>query len=152
MTVPVHGLPPLLKPGMTVALVPPALKTDRWHTTRSVNKGPSGQLVAFSDITSIDAADELVGRTILADVASLPQDFELYDADALLGREVVDTTYGFLGSIEEVLRGTAHDVWVIRGPYGEVLVPVVDEFVRHTEGFGAIETCVPQGTIPVERT
>ena len=51
------------------------------------------------------------------------------DADALLGRAVRDVRRGDLGAIEEVLRGPAQDVWVVRGPYGEVLVPAVEPIV-----------------------
>lgn len=150
MTVPVHGLPPLLTPGMVVAVVPPALKGDRWHEVLSVGEGPNGQLVAFSDISSIADADQIVGCTVLADVAQLPQDLALHDVDALLGRDVTDEAYGPLGTIDEVLVGAAHDVWVIHGPYGEVLVPVVDAFVSSVDTSGPIRVRVPAGTVTTE--
>lgn len=148
MTVPVHGLPPLLREGLRVAAVPPLLKADRWHTVVSVSDdGGSGQLVALSGARDIAAADELVGKTLLANVADLPEDLALHDVDALLGREVVDERHGMLGTIEEILTGVANDVWVIEGPYGEVLVPVVDEVVSAVADAGPIQVRVPDGTI-----
>jgi 16S rRNA processing protein RimM len=35
-----------------------------------------------------------------------------------------------LGSVEEILKYPAHDVYVIRGPRGEILLPAVKVFVR----------------------
>ncbi len=138
----------MLREGMRVAVVPPLLKGDRWHTVGSVSAdGGPGQMVALSGVRDIAAADELVGKTLLADVADLPEGYALHDADALLGREVVDERYGALGTIDEILVGVANDVWVIQGPYGEVLVPVVDEVVSPPDGEGPIRVSVPAGTI-----
>ena len=149
MTVPVHGLPPLLHEGMEVALVPPLLKRDRWHTVHSASaEGGAGQLVALSGCRSIGAAQELVGSTILARVDDLPADYLLHDVESLLGREVEDETHGTLGTIIEVMTGAANDVWVIEGPFGEVLVPVVDEFVLACDDHGPIRVRVPDGTVP----
>ena len=46
MTVPVHGLPPLLREGLVVVVVPPPLKETRWHEVLSVtDDGRQGSLV-----------------------------------------------------------------------------------------------------------
>jgi 16S rRNA processing protein RimM len=47
-----------------------------------------------------------------------------------LGFLVVRVAGVVLGVLEEVLRGPAHDVYVVRGPGGEVLLPAVREVVR----------------------
>lgn len=46
-------------------------------------------------------------------------------------------------------RRAAHDVWVIDGPYGEVLVPVVDEIIVSypEDADEAIRTRVMDGLI-----
>ena len=66
-----------------------------------------------------------------------------------IGRTVVDERHGELGEIREVIETAAHDVWVIDGPYGEVLVPVVDEvIVSYPEAADeAIRTRVMDGLI-----
>lgn len=151
MTVPVYGLPPLLHAGLWVALVPPPLKESRWHQVAAASSaGGAGQLVALADVQDIAAADALVGKLVLANLADLPGDLALHDVDTLLGRQVCDASYGDLGSITEVMRGSAQDVWVIEGPYGEVLLPVVDEFIVAFGADGPIEVRVPEGTIRAE--
>ena len=148
MTETVHGLPPLLREGLVVAVVPPQLKEDRWHTVRSVSSsGGSGELVSLSGVSGLDEAEALAGRFLLADAAELPEGFEMHDVDALMGRPVVDERLGLLGSVAEVLRGAANDVWVLDGPYGEVLVPVVDEVVLSAEAGGPLRVRVPDGLV-----
>ena len=153
MTVPVHGLPPMLHEGLRVACVPPALKGDRWHEVLHVtNGGGAGQLVALSGVDGIAAAEDLTGCTMLADVADLPEDFELHDVDALLGRDVTDKVYGHIGQIVEIMVGQANDVWVIEGPYGEVLIPIVDEVGSEVPADGEIVVHAPTGTIASGRS
>ncbi len=151
VTVPVHGLPPLLREGMAVALVPPALKESRWHEVVSVSgSGGTGELVALSGSRDLGTAEGLAGKVILARVEDLPAGYELHDVDALIGHEVSDASLGPLGTIEEVMVGVANDVWVVRGRHGEVLVPVVDEFVSEVPAEGPIVVRVPDGTVSDE--
>ena len=149
MTVPVHGLPLVLDDGMEVVPVPPALKGARTFRVTSVSDGPAGQLVSLAGITSIGAASELVGKTLLVHEEDLPDDFALRDVGRLVGREVVDAALGDLGRIDEVMRGVANDVWVVRGPHGEVLIPVVDEFIVSLGDEGPISVKVPEGLVEV---
>ena len=87
----VHGLPPLLAGGMEVALVPPALKTSRYHTVAHADaQGGRAQLVAFEDVASLSDTAELVGRPVLA---------RLDDVVGFVGRA------GGLVGLEEVLAG-----------------------------------------------
>ena len=98
----------------------------RWHTVTSVQEDDRlGQLVALSGVDSLDDSELLVGRYLLASVDELPDDLDLHDPDRLVGREVVDAATGATGAIAEVMRCPANDVWVVRGPLGEVLLPVV---------------------------
>ena len=148
MTVPVHGLPPLLREGLVVVVVPPPLKETRWHEVLSVtDDGRQGSLVLLSGCTGIADAEAVCGCTLLARVDDLPDDYLLHDADALIGREVCDATHGSLGVINEVLMGAAQDVWVIEGPYGEVMLPVVSEFIDEVPQEGTIRVSVPDGTL-----
>jgi 16S rRNA processing protein RimM len=55
-----------------------------------------------------------------------------------------------LGAISEVLRGPAQDVWVIRGPYGEVMLPAVDEVVLGVSDDAPIEVRAPEGSVSRE--
>ena len=142
MTVPVNGLPPLLHADMHVALVPPQLKRDRFHTVEEVVDGDTGQLVALSGSRSMTDAESLVGSYVLAPMDELPEEVELMDDSWLEGREVVDERLGSLGTIAEVLRGPANDAWVIQGPQGEVIIPVVEHLLVDVPDEGAIVVSV----------
>lgn len=62
---------------------------------------------------------------------------------------IVDERHGELGEIREVIETAAHDVWVIDGPHGEVLVPVVDEVIvaYPDDDDGVIRTRVMDGLL-----
>lgn len=138
VTVPVNGLPPLLHADMRVALVPPQLERDRFHTVLDASEGDAGQLVALSGSRSMTDAESLVGSYVLALMDELPEQVELMDDSWLEGREVVDETRGSLGHIVEVLRGPANDAWVIQGPEGELIIPVVEHLLVDVPDEGPI--------------
>ena len=147
VTVPVHGLPPMLREGMRVALVPPSLDHDRWQVVEFVSHGGSGQLVGFAGVDTIADADKLVGRNVLACVDDLPEDINLLDVESLLDREVEDVELGPLGVIAEVMVGPANDVWLVEGPFGEVMLPVIDSVVSEVPDSGPIVVRAPRGSI-----
>lgn len=146
---PVRGLPFLLKQGLRVALTPPSLSRDRFCRVRTVGEGGC---VGFTGIDDIGSAEEIVGCYVLARTG----DIELGPLDApfdhLLGREVVDARAGVLGEIVEVMETPANDVWVVQGgPYGEVLVPVVEHVVASLPDAGAIPVELPDGLVDMAR-
>lgn len=47
----------------------------------------------------------------------------------LAGLTVVDEQLGELGTLEDIFTTPAHDIFVVQGRYGEVLIPVVDQFI-----------------------
>lgn len=150
MTVPVHGLPSLLHEGLEVFIVPPRLKGPRSRVVQSASDGATGQLVSLSGVDDLDAAEGLVGRSLLAREADLPADVALHDASTLMGREVIDRTVGPVGTIEEVMVGPANDVWAVHGEKGEVLLPVIDSVVREVGEKGPIYVNVPAGLLDEE--
>ena len=144
------GLPSLLEEGMEVALVPPALKGPRHLAiTGCVGDGRT-RLVSFAGVDDLCAASKLVGRSVLVRVRDLPEDLALHDAYAVMGREVTDVRLGSLGVVSEVMQGPANDVWVVEGPFGEVLVPAVAQIVLDATGEGPILVNVPQGLVGEE--
>lgn len=137
---------------MRVALVPPALRGNRWHLVTSVSEGGTGQLVSLSGISSMGDAEAVVGTFVLALEDQLPPDIALHDAHDLLGREVLDQGRGNLGSIVEVMTGPANDVWVIDGAYGELLVPVIPTVVTDVPPEGPVVISAPEGLVPEEES
>ena len=106
-----------------------------------------GQLVQFEEVSNMSYAEELVGKTVMACVQDLPKDIDLQDPDVLLGKEVYDKQVGYLGMIKEIMRGPAQDVWVMYGPFGEVLLPAVAEFIIGFDEQGALHVDAPHGLI-----
>jgi 16S rRNA processing protein RimM len=51
----------------------------------------------------------------------------------IIGLAVETDTGQHLGKVVEVLETGANDVYVVRGPSGEVLLPAVDEVVREVD-------------------
>lgn len=150
VAVPAGGLPALLREGMHVALVPPRLRGPRRAEVLSAEGDDAGQLVSLAGVGDRAASEPLVGTTLLVPVDELPDDLALRDADALVGREVVDAARGLRATISEVMRGPANDVWVLacEEPAGaEVLVPVVDGVVSEVPDSGPVPVRVPDGLI-----
>ena len=132
-----------------MALTPPALDRDRFCTVEQVREDASGQaLVRFSGIHGIGPAQAIAGCYVLAaedDLDLGPLDMA---DDDLFDREVVDERYGSLGRITEIIETPANDVWCVEGgPYGEVLIPVVEEAVEWIPFEGPIETHIMDGLI-----
>lgn len=141
------GLPFLLANGMEVCLVPPPLKGPRRFAVTSCSGDGDVRRVKFDGVDDLSVSTPLVGRTVMVRLSALPDHFVLLDAMALIGRELHDRNLGPLGLIEEVMRGPANDVWVVRGAYGEVLVPAVDAFVTEMPNSGPIVVDLPDGLV-----
>lgn len=116
-------------PGIEVWFVPPpaAFRTAR---ITSVRPGPKGPLFAFDAVRDLTAASALRGVTVLAKIADLP---EVEEEEDPVGLEVVDGERGSIGHVTEVIVTGANDVWVVDGPLGEVLIPVIDDVIRDVD-------------------
>ena len=125
-----RDLPSSLPQGLGVWFVPPPTPVRFAHLS-AVRPGPKGALLAFDEVTDIEIASTLVGAEILAQRSQLADEWLGEDGEAFdpLGFEAVDTARGPLGIVSEVIVTGANDVWVIDGPFGEILIPVIDEVV-----------------------
>jgi 16S rRNA processing protein RimM len=116
--------------GLEVWFVPPpaGLRSGR---VEGVRRGPRGPLVKVSGIDDIGVAGNLVGTDLMARSGDIPaemiQPVEVV-ADGL-GFIVTEVDRGLLGEVSEVIVTGANDVWVVHGPLGEVLLPVIDDVV-----------------------
>lgn len=117
--------------GAEVWFVPPSMGV-RTARIVSVRPGPKGPIVGFDAVRDIDAARGICGADVLVATAALPAAWvESFDEEApdIAGYAVYDETRGFIGDITDTLVTGANDVWEIDGPFGEVLVPVIDDVV-----------------------
>ncbi len=116
-----------LPAGTEVWFVPPpaSVRTGRVTTHR---RGPKGPLVGIDTVTSIEAASALGGTVIVVRPEDAPAAY-LEEEPDIIGVAVIDETRGPLGEIVDVIETGANEVWVVEGPLGEVLIPVIDDVV-----------------------
>ncbi len=79
-------------------------------------------------------AEAVRGASLVAERGDLPAPDEgtWYLSD-LVGSEVVTEEGRMLGTLAEVLRLPAHDVYVVRGEGKEILLPATEEVVREVD-------------------
>lgn len=143
------GLPFCLYEGLEVHVVPPALEGVRCTRVASVNQtGDDSGYVALEGVDDMNAAEELVGRKLLAAQEDLDLDGALL-VDEWIGCSVVDEAYGELGTLDEIFETPAHEIAVVNGERGEVLIPLIEEFVvAAPEGLGGtLRTRIPEGLV-----
>jgi len=69
----------------------------------------------------------------------------------IVGLEVRTTAGDVLGRVEQIISTGSNDVFVVRGPQGEVLVPAVDDVVRSVDpAAGLIEVEAIEGLLPTK--
>ncbi len=72
-----------------------------------------------------------------------------YLVSDIIRMEVVDNKYGVLGKITDVFETGAHDVYVVNEGAAEIMIPVVDEFVKEVDFAGKkIVTEIIDGMLP----
>lgn len=96
-----------------------------------VRPGPKGPLLTLDGVSDVATAGTLIGRSLMASSADLPDIEEELDP---VGLSVIDEQRGALGTVRDVIVTGANDVWVVQGgPFGEVLIPVIDEVVLEVD-------------------
>ncbi len=99
---------------------------------RSCARAGHGSLkLQLEGIQSIEQAEVLRGAQLYLAVSDLPAaaEGEFYYFQ-VIGLPVETVEGRWLGNIDEVFFNGAHDVWVVKGGGGEILIPVIDDVVR----------------------
>jgi len=88
-------------------------------------------VVRLDGIDSIDQAESLRGLPLSVDEDALPpiEDEDEYYVRDLVGMTVVDAEGREVGTLHDVFTTGGNDVYVVRGPDGENLIPATREFV-----------------------
>ena len=106
-------------------------------------------LLRLHGMEHIDAVEGLVGREVRMLYEDLP---ELADDEhywhQLQGLRVVDRQRGELGQLDDLLATGAHDLYVVNGRFGEVLIPAVGRFVLDIDlDAGVMSVDLPEGLV-----
>jgi len=119
--------------GESVWVVPPAPHA-RPYRILGVRDLPKGPVLALEGVSDLSTAELLRGRTLLVDAALAPQAAPEADELDIIGFEVVDETRGTLGSVGAIIVTGANDVLEVGdGPFGEVLIPVIDQVILNVD-------------------
>lgn len=102
----------------------------RWHSGRL--------LVRFEEIPDRNAAEESRGTLLLIplDPDERPEDPEEFYDHQLVGLAVVTTDGRTVGTLKEIVHGSAQDLLVIAADGPDVLVPFVSELVPEVDVTG----------------
>lgn len=76
----------------------------------------------------------------------LRDDDESFFVHELIGLRVVTESGDELGTLSEVLQSGAADVYVIRGPAGELLLPAIADVVKSIDVAAGTITVTPPAT------
>jgi len=104
----------------------------------------------LAGLEHISVAEGLVGSRVFmrqTDLGELPDDTRYWFQ--LAGLNVVDRQRGTLGTLDDLFTTPAHDIYVVNGPYGEVLIPAVAALVIAIDLEARQMTVdLPEGLIP----
>jgi len=122
---------------LTVWIIPPPLGF-RGGRIRSMVEHSNLVKIRFEGVDSVEQAKPLAQTDMVVELDALdPQTRawvlsatqDPHGSENVIGFEVTDERYGALGSITDTIETGANDVWVVEGPYGQVLIPVIDQVV-----------------------
>lgn len=117
--------------GLQVWVVPPPVRV-RPYRVLDARRGPKGAIVTLEGCATAADARELAGRWLLAAEADLPEPAAA--AHDVLGFAVTDGRRGYLGVVTDVIITGANDVLVVDdGPFGQVLVPVIEQVIDYVD-------------------
>lgn len=106
-------------------------------------------ILLFEEITNKTEAALLNNALVyikrdLIDVAE-----DEYLISDIIGMDVVDVNHGNLGKITDVFETGAHDIYVVNEGGDEIMIPVVDEFVKNVDFESKrITTEIIEGMLP----
>ncbi|MCD6187830.1 MAG: 16S rRNA processing protein RimM [Desulfuromusa sp.] len=110
-------------------------------------------LLRLQGYDSIDQAEKLVGSQILLAENLLPNlsDGEYYWGQ-LKGLQVIDRGRGEIGRLQQLISTAAHDTYVVKGAFGEILIPAVHQFILNVDlEAGVMQVDLPEGLIAEEQ-
>jgi 16S rRNA processing protein RimM len=120
--------PAAFKPGRTVFL---------GQTEYTIERSRSAARILYLKLAGIDdrerAAEERGRYLQLPETALDPPGDDTYYWFQLIGLRVVTTPGEELGEITEIITTGSNDVFVVRGPRGELLIPAIEDVVREVD-------------------
>lgn len=101
------------------------------YRIRRVRREKGSLIIWLSGVDTLETAQAMRGQ--LLEVPFTPPPPERFYQFQMLGLEVWTDTGEFLGHIQDILETGSNDVYVVRGPLGEVLLPAIDTVVQQID-------------------
>ncbi len=116
-------------------------------------RSDSVALIKFLHIDDADAAQELVGSEVYFPFALTPEeDPDEYTWAHFTGFSVNDELLGDLGNVTGVEDSTANVLFCVKGRYGDLLLPAVDDFIVDIDHSNRhITMHLPEGLVDLNR-
>lgn len=96
-----------------------------------IQQQPKFILIRFKGFLRREQAECLVGKELCITASQL---LPLYEGEyyfyQLLGLIVKDLGGNLLGEVKEIISTGSNDVYVVDGPEGEILIPVLDDVIK----------------------
>lgn len=118
--------------GATVFLVPPGVR-DLGRQVSSATETGDGLSLKLSGIDSRAAAFDYVGKRVVVSSGVVSAKVAAVDEFIDLVGYAVREGSVLLGEVTAILETAAHPVVVVEGPFGEVLIPGVSEFIEEVD-------------------
>jgi 16S rRNA processing protein RimM len=116
----------LVQPGQSVLVGPSRL------TVRAIRRADRGHQVAFEEVPDRTAAAAIRGREVFATTTRELDPDEFWSRE-LIGLAVITVAGETVGTVTDVVVGSAQDRLVVDGPGGVSEVPFVDELVPRVD-------------------
>jgi 16S rRNA processing protein RimM len=114
--------------------VGPSAETARETAVEYTRVERRGVRVKLLHVDDRVAAERIVGALLFVDERNrMPPPKGRYFIHDVVGLTVIDQRHRTLGTVTEVLRMPAHDVYVIRSGNREVMVPAMKQFIKRID-------------------
>ncbi|MCS6905127.1 MAG: ribosome maturation factor RimM [Bacteroidia bacterium] len=108
-------------------------------------------LLKFESLDTLDSVEYLIGQSLFLPISLLPplSEEEFYYHE-VIGFEVVDSKFGKLGIVKEIIPMPAQDLLCVRCGEKEILIPITHSFVpRVDRNSKLLYTVLPEGLLEV---
>ncbi len=110
--------------------------------------------VRFEDIRTEEDAEAILKKEVYLPMELLPKlEGKQFYFHEVIGFTLTDVKQGVIGTIESINDSTAQALFIVEGKDGQVLIPMVDDFIRKIDRKNKevlVET--PEGLIDMNRS
>jgi len=93
-------------------------------------KTENSGLIKLERVDSEEQAQELTGLTLFLPISYQDKiTSDEIDIEYLIGFDLTEKGKGYIGKVMDVDQSTANELFVVQTEKGEILIPIVDEFI-----------------------